>query len=315
MKSAKARALGAVATALTAVLALTACGSSAAGDDSSSPESGAFAVDSNTLVFGAVPDQADSETNWQPLMDYIAKETGKTVKYQQSTDYAALIEAAVAGKIDVGSFSGFTYVTAKKNGAGLTPVSSIVTEEGAKPGYYSEAIVPANSSITKLSEFKGKKVCFVAPTSTSGFLFPSYSLKKAGVEVNASDPSSSDVTVVFAGKHDVSVQKVSQGTECEAGFAEDSEVEKAGDKIKSIDKVLVPGAPLVYNDALPQDVKDSLKAALESTTLDDIKAAGVSGADAEGFTSNFYATEPVDDAYYDQIRDLCTELPNAEACK
>ena len=54
----------------------------------------------------------------------------------------------------------------------------------------------------------GKKVCFVDPSSTSGYLFPSYNLLKAGV-----DPKT-DVTPVFAGKHDVSVQKVAAGTEC-----------------------------------------------------------------------------------------------------
>ena len=284
------------------------------GSAAAAEEEGEFAQDENTLVYGAVPDSADTETNYQPLMDYIAKQTGKKVVYQQSTDYAALIEAAVAGKIDVASFSGFTYVTAQKNGAQLTPISSVITKEGQEPGYYSEAIVPANSDIASLADYKGHKVCFVAPTSTSGFLFPNYMLKKAGVNVNQSDPSASDVEVVFAGKHDVSVQKVSEGTECEAGFAEDSEVAKAGDAVKVIDRVFVPGPPIVYNDALPQSVKDTLVETLQNVTIDDIKAAGIENADSEGFAAAFYATEPVDDSYYDQIRDLCEQLPDVEAC-
>ena len=304
----------AMGAALAAAVSLAACGSSNASEGEST-EAGKFAVNADTLVFGAVPDSADTETNYQPLMDYIAEKTGKKVTYQQSTDYAALIEAAVAGKIDVGSFSGFTYVTAKKNGAKITPISSIVTEKGAEPGYYSEAIVPANSSITDVAGFKGKKVCFVAPTSTSGFLFPSYSLKKAGISVDANDPSKSDVTPVFAGKHDVSVQKVSEGTECEAGFAEDSEVSKAGDKVKLIDKVLVPGAPIVESDELPDSVKSALKSALAEVSIDDIKASGVKNADSEGFAGAFQETKPVDDTYYDQIRDLCSQLPGVEACQ
>ena len=101
----------AAGAALAAAVSLGACGSSNASDDESS-ESGKYAVNSDTLVFGAVPDSAATETNYQPLMDYIAEKTGKKVTYQQSTDYAALIEASVAGKIDVASFSGFTYVTA-----------------------------------------------------------------------------------------------------------------------------------------------------------------------------------------------------------
>lgn len=295
----KLRALPALAGVALLALGLAACSGSAdaagtPGADESSSASG-FAVDENTLVFGVVPDSVDTETNYQPLMDYIAEITGKTVEYHESTDYAALIEAAVAGKVDVASFSGFTYVTATNNGAKLTPISSIVTEEGQEPGYFSQAIVPAGSDIKSIDDFKGKKVCFVDPSSTSGYLFPSYNLLKAGI-----DPKT-DITPVFAGKHDVSVTKVGEGVECEAGFAEDSEVEKS-DKVKVIDETMVPGAPLVYSSTLPDDVSKKLIDGLSEITIDDIIAAGIDGADTDAFRSVFYATKPVDDAYYDRDR-------------
>ena len=205
------------------------------------------------------------------------------------------------------SFSGFTYVTATNNGAALTPISSIVTEEGQEPGYYSQAIVPKDSSISSLADFAGKKVCFVDPSSTSGYLFPSYNLLEAGV-----DPKT-DITPVFAGKHDVSVQKVGEGVECEVGFAEDSEVEKS-DKVKVIDETMVPGAPLVYSSALPEDVAKELSDGLAEITIDDIIAAGIDSADTDAFRSVFYATKPVDDAYYDLIRDICKKT-EAEQCQ
>lgn len=307
----KLRALPALAGVALLALGLAACSGSAdaagtPGADESSSASG-FAVDENTLVFGVVPDSVDTETNYQPLMDYIAEITGKTVEYHESTDYAALIEAAVAGKVDVASFSGFTYVTATNNGAKLTPISSIVTEEGQEPGYFSQAIVPAGSDIKSIDDFKGKKVCFVDPSSTSGYLFPSYNLLKAGI-----DPKT-DITPVFAGKHDVSVTKVGEGVECEAGFAEDSEVEKS-DKVKVVDETMVPGAPLVYSSTLPNDVSKKLIDGLSEITIDDIIAAGIDGADTDAFRSVFYATKPVDDAYYDLIRDICKET-EAEQCQ
>ncbi|KTR75887.1 phosphate/phosphite/phosphonate ABC transporter substrate-binding protein [Microbacterium oxydans] len=307
----KLRALPALAGVALLALGLAACSGSAdasgtPGADESSSASG-FAVDENTLVFGVVPDSVDTETNYQPLMDYIAEITGKTVEYHESTDYAALIEAAVAGKVDVASFSGFTYVTATNNGAKLTPISSIVTEEGQEPGYFSQAIVPAGSDIKSIDDFKGKKVCFVDPSSTSGYLFPSYNLLKAGI-----DPKT-DITPVFAGKHDVSVTKVGEGVECEAGFAEDSEVEKS-DKVKVVDETMVPGAPLVYSSTLPDDVSKKLIDGLSEITIDDIIAAGIDGADTDAFRSVFYATKPVDDAYYDLIRDICKET-EAEQCQ
>ncbi|WP_341941328.1 phosphate/phosphite/phosphonate ABC transporter substrate-binding protein [Microbacterium sp. LWH10-1.2] len=307
----KLRALPALAGAAVLALGLAACSGSAdatsnGGTDEAAATS-SYAVDENTLVFGVVPDSVDTETNYQPLMDYIAKITGKTVEYHESTDYAALIEAAVAGKIDVASFSGFTYVTATANGAKLTPISSIVTEEGQEPGYYSQAIVPKGSSISSIADFKGKKVCFVDPSSTSGYLFPSYNLLKAGI-----DPKT-DITPVFAGKHDVSVQKVGEGVECEAGFAEDSEVEKS-DAVKVIDETMVPGAPLVYSSTLPDDVTKKLSDGLAEVTIDDIIAAGIKSADTDSFRSVFYATKPVDDKYYDLIRDICKKT-EAEQCQ
>ncbi|SMG44774.1 phosphate/phosphite/phosphonate ABC transporter substrate-binding protein [Agreia pratensis] len=303
-----------LATALAGVVLLTAtlagCASPAASstpstDDASS--TGTYAVDDNTLVFGVVPDSVDTQTNYQPLMDYIAQETGKKVEYHESTDYAALIEAAIAGQIDVASFSGFTYVTASNNGAKLTPISSIVTKEGQEPGYYSQAIVPKGSSITDLAGFKGKKVCFVDPSSTSGYLFPSYNLLEAGV-----DPEK-DVTPVFAGKHDVSVTKVGEGTECDAGFAEDSEVAKS-DKVTVIAQTMVPGAPIVMSSTLPTDVQSKLTKTLSDVTIDQIIKSGVSSADSDGFRSVFYETKPVDDAYYDTIRDICDKT-KAKQCQ
>lgn len=307
----KLRALPVLAGAAILALGLAACSGSAeatgaSGADASST-AGGFAVDENTLVFGVVPDSVDTETNYQPLMDYIAEITGKTVEYHESTDYAALIEAAVAGKVDVASFSGFTYVTATNNGAKLTPISSIVTEEGQEPGYYSQAIVPADSDISSINDFAGKKVCFVDPSSTSGYLFPSYNLLEAGI-----DPKT-DITPVFAGKHDVSVQKVGEGVECEVGFAEDSEVEKS-DAVKVVDETMVPGAPLVYSSTLPDDVAQELIDGLSEITIDDIIAAGIDGADTDAFRSVFFATKPVDDAYYDLIRDICKET-EAEQCQ
>lgn len=307
----KLRALPALAGVALLALGLAACSGSAEatgtpGADESSAASG-FAVDENTLVFGVVPDSVDTETNYQPLMDYIADLTGKTVEYHESTDYAALIEAAVAGKVDVASFSGFTYVTATNNGAKLTPISSIVTDEGQEPGYYSQAIVPADSDIKSIEDFKGKKVCFVDPSSTSGYLFPSYNLIEAGI-----DPKT-DITPVFAGKHDVSVTKVGEGVECEVGFAEDSEVEKS-DKVKVVAETMVPGAPLVYSSALPEEVSKQLVDGLSEVTIDDIIAAGIDSADSDSFRSVFYATKPVDDAYYDLIRDICKET-EAEQCQ
>jgi len=298
----------AAALALVALLAgaLGACSAeSNASTDEGAP--GVFAKDSQTLIFGVVPDAVDTETNYQPLTDYIALKTGKSVEYRESTDYAALIEAAVAGKVDVASFSGFTYVIATDRGAKLTAISSIITEAGEEPGYYSEAIVPVDSPIQSLKDFAGKRVCFVDPSSTSGYLFPTFRLMEEGID------AADDITPVFAGKHDVSVTKTGEGHECEAGFAEDSEVARSS-AVRVVDRTKVPGAPVVYSSLLPAEVQATLRDALSSVTIDEIIDAGIAGADSPAFRSVFAALSPVDDSVYDLIREICDKT-GAKQCQ
>lgn len=116
------------ALGLAAALALTACGGGAESASSGGTD-GKFAKDSDTLVMGMVPDEGQATSTYQPLADYVAKVTGKKVEVKQSTNYAALIEASIAGQVDVVSFSAFTYLQAKSKGAALTPVGATITEK------------------------------------------------------------------------------------------------------------------------------------------------------------------------------------------
>ena len=186
-------------------------------------------------------------------------------------------------------------------------MTDLVNKAGQQPGYYSEAIAPAGSAVSSIADFKGKKVCFVAPTSTSGYLFPSYTLLKAGI-----DPQKG-ITPVFAGKHDASALKVSQGAECDVGFAEDVAVENQPG-LKVIARTMVPGEPMSISDALPVELKTKLIDGLKNVTIEQIRAAGIAGADSDAFQAVFHAMSPVDDKYYDQIRDICktTRAPQCQ---
>ncbi|GAB3556963.1 phosphate/phosphite/phosphonate ABC transporter substrate-binding protein [Arthrobacter alkaliphilus] len=307
------RAAKASAIALTAILALSACSTPAG--NTSATSSGTFAKDSNTLIIGMVPDESAATSTWQPVADYVAKVTGKKVEVKESSNYAALIEASVAGQVDVVSFSAFTYLQAKAKGAHFTPVGATVDASTHEPGYYSTAIVPAASGIKDIAGFKGKKVCFVNENSTSGYLFPQYLLNKAGIKKG-------DYTPVFAGKHDVSAQKTAQGKECDAGFAQEITVTTTGpaaglfkpEDLKIVDKAFVPGPPFAVADTLPADLKSQLKDKMSKVTIADLKTAGITTSPAfEKFFAEGY--KPVDDAYYNNLRDLCKTLPDVKTCE
>ena len=303
-----------VGTAALLLAGLAACATTPGGDASSSPaaDEGTYASGDDTkLVFGVVPDTESTQNNWEPLGDYISIITGKDVEFFEAADYTALIEASIAGKIDVAAFSAFTYYNATKNGAEITPFAGQLTGDLDEPGYYSVAMANPNSGIKSLKDFAGKSICFVSETSTSGYLFPSKALLEAGV-----DPATA-ITPVFAGKHDASAEKVAAGTECAAGFAEDAVADPmiADGSVVEIARELVPGAPIAYSNALPKSVIDALVDKLSDTTMDDMIAAGVKVADVDAAKDWFAGTKPVDDSYYDQIRDLCEELPSVESCQ
>lgn len=322
MFSARKKRLALAATALLAAASIAGCSSGTSDSASSSGSAdGGWAKAEGTLVFGAVPDQAGSDSNNKPLEEYLAKTTGLKVEYYPTADYTALIAAAVAGKVDVTTSGALQYVMATKKGAKLEPVAATLTSSKVTdPGYYSEAITAKGSPITKLSEAKGKTVCFVDPNSTSGFLFGLYQLKKAGLDVTTSgtdasgNPTFKDFTAHFAGAHDKSAQSVVT-KQCDVGFAEDTISEPLVEKgqLSVLTKEYVPGGPLSISSTLPADVKAKVSTALQGATVDAIKAAGIPLT--EGFTEGYFGAKKVDVSYYKTIADLCDSIPAAKCTK
>jgi len=313
--------LGALAIAVGTALALTACSGSPKSSDDAVADTGRWAKSAGTIVFGATPDKVGSDANERPLEDYIAEVTGYKVEYYPTADYTALIAAAVAGKIDVMSSGALQYVMAVNKGAKLTPVAAKINSPMVQdPGYYSEAIVPKGSSLKSLADAKGKKICFVDPNSTSGFLFGLYQLRDAGLSVDSTgtdasgDPTFSDFTAYFAGAHDKSEQTVAS-KQCDVGFAEDS-VAEAGVKkgeVTTIGKQYVPGGPLSISTTLPAEARNKVTDALQTASVDNIKAAGVTLTD--GFVSDYFGVQPETADYFKPIIELCTQIAAAKCAK
>ncbi|ETA06609.1 MULTISPECIES: phosphate/phosphite/phosphonate ABC transporter substrate-binding protein [Gordonia] len=299
----------AVAGALSAA-ALSGCSSAGA-------ESSGWAKSPETLVFAAVPDKAGSDANWKPLQEYLAKTTGYEVEYYPTSDYTALIAALTAGKADIGTMGGLQYVMATAKGAEIEPVAASLTSPDAEDaGYFSEAIVPADSTITSLSEARGKSVCFIDPNSTSGFLFGLKALSAAGLDVTSTGvdasgrPKFDDFTPIFAGSHDKSAQAVAS-KQCDLGFAEDTVAAEAVEKgqVKVINREYVPGGPFTVSSALPAEAKTKVTDALRGASVENIKKSGVPLTD--GFTSSYFGVLAVDPSYFAPISDLCQNIAAA----
>lgn len=311
--------LGAVTAVLVAAAALAACSSTNSSSGSGgAADKGTFAQDSGTIVVGNLPDETNGEASYQPVADYLAKKTGLKVKFFPTTSYDSLIAAAVAGKVDAFTAGALEYEQVKNKGGAFTPVSLVMTPGSAQPGYYSEAWVPKNSSITEVSQFKGKKVCFVSPSSTSGFLFGLNMLSEAGISVTqtgqdaSGNPTFADFTAVFAGSHPKSAQSIAAG-QCDVGFADDVDTTDYVSGLNSIKKEFVPGVPWEVSNTLPADVKAKVTEALQTANPDTMKAAGVNITAAYTKVNN--GVVPFDQKYYDTIDNLCKNIAVAKCSK
>ena len=163
----------------------------------------------NVLRVSAIPDESPTELarKFKPLGDYLARETGMKVEWTPVTDYAAVVEALGARKIDLAWLGGFTFVQARMLNSGVVPIVQRAEDET----FTSKFIVPANSTAKTLADLKGKTFAFGSPSSTSGSLMPRYFLLKAGI-----DPERDFKNVAFSGAHDATVAFVAGG-KAEAG--------------------------------------------------------------------------------------------------
>ncbi|MBO0878334.1 MAG: phosphate/phosphite/phosphonate ABC transporter substrate-binding protein [Pseudonocardia sp.] len=295
-----------LAVVAVSTLALTACGGQSA---QNAGDSGARNPDE--LVFAAVPSENAQtlEQAYQPVLAMLGKVTGKKIRFQSATNYAAVIEAQRTHKVDIAQYGPLSYVVARSAGVKATAVAAQTKTKGAVPGYQSYAITRAGSPVHDLSGFKGKKVCFVDPNSTSGHLYPSAALIEAGINPER------DVTPVMAGGHDASALAVASG-QCDAGFAEDVIVdkvliEKGQLKPGQIDTVwkseVIAGSPVAISEDLDPALRATLADAFQTK-------ANVDYLNANGFCATTctsaddggdWGYAKVDDAFYDSVRKVC----------
>ncbi len=274
------------------------------------------------IVFAAVPSEQNErlQESYQATIDILEAELGVTIEFFQAADYAGVIEAMIAKKVDVAQFGPFSYVIAKANGAEIEPIGAMVSEKGGEPGYQSYGITQSsNAEIDGLEDFAGRKVCFVDPGSTSGFLYPSAGLLAANI-----DPESG-VKGIFAGGHDASAISVAKG-DCEAGFAFDAMVDtelieagdiKAGDLKVVWKSEIIAGSPAAVRTDLPASLVEAIKTAfVEKVNIDYAVESGVCAAadDCSFSDEGNYGYVAVEDSYFDGVRKVC-EITKSAKCE
>ncbi|MFL4477863.1 phosphate/phosphite/phosphonate ABC transporter substrate-binding protein [Paeniglutamicibacter sp. ORCA_105] len=310
----------AMTAALAAATLLTACAPA-------EPEINAAGFPAE-IVIGAIPNEnsADLTGTYDPLIKMLEKETGSTVKLQQASDYAGIVEGMIADRVDIAFLGPFSYVIATTNQADIKPLGALAGEKGEPSGYHALGITQAgNTGVTDIKDFAGKDTCFVDPGSTSGFLYPSAGLIQAGVAASGKEADiSAALKPIYAGGHDASALSVKNG-DCEVGFAMQSMVEEtlpgkgelAEGDLKSVwTSEKIPGSVFAVRNSLGDETTNKLTALFtEKANADYFESQGYcQDEDCLITGEHAWGVVPATDTDYDGIRTVCAAT-KSEKCE
>lgn len=155
------------------------------------------------LFFVPSVDAKVIEDSSKKMKDYLEQNTPWKFEVAIPQSYVAVVEAFGTKRADVAALNSFGYILAhEKYGV----EAKITVLRHGSPTYQSQWIAK-KGAFKSIGELKGKKLAFVDPASTSGYLLPLKSLKDKGVEPGET---------VFAMKHDNVVSMIYNG-QVEAG--------------------------------------------------------------------------------------------------
>jgi phosphonate transport system substrate-binding protein len=156
-----------------------------------------------TLRVSAIPDEAPTELlrKFEPLGAYLEQQIGMKVQFIPVSDYAAVVEAIAADRLDMAWLGGFTFVqTHLKTGNAIPLVQRAEDEK------FTSKFISADPAVKSVIDLKGKTFAFGSVSSTSGSLMPRYFMLQDGI-----NPEAFFSRIAYSGAHDATVAWVQAG--------------------------------------------------------------------------------------------------------
>ena len=221
------------------------------------------------VKYGVIP--VETQTSTTKTMDNFLKHAEKTtgVKWElyQATDYSGVMNALIAGQINLAWLSGFSYCqTFSDSKGGVEPLVAAAAIDGSM-GYNAVIVVRADSPYKTIDDLKGKVVARTDPLSGSGYLIPTAAFRNMGKPVDEYFKSP------LSGGHVQSVLGVLKGT-YDAAFTWTSKGDGFGNIRQMMNQGLLkrediriiwtsdplPSPPVVIRKDVPTDMRaDMLK--------------------------------------------------------
>ncbi|MBA3530905.1 MAG: phosphate/phosphite/phosphonate ABC transporter substrate-binding protein [Ardenticatenales bacterium] len=264
-------------------------------------EGGDLGTEENPIIMSFVPsgDTQEIIASGEEIAAMIQEKTGLVIEANVATSYAAVVEAMGAGNAQVGWLNTFSYILAAEK---YNVEADLATVRRGSAFYTGQIVANADSGIETLADIDGKKMCWVDPLSTSGYIIPRVMLAAAGVDVDALETQDSGshpnvITAVYNGDCDAGASFVDARTAIAEEFPD------VNDKVK-----VVAVSPEIPNDSvsfapdLPAEAREQIVAALLEIAQEEEGMAALAAVyEVDGF-------QEIDDSFYDGFR---TELDAA----
>ncbi len=251
-----------------------------------------------TVIIGLQPNEKSSEH--QLFSEDLSQRAGVDIKIVISKDYDDLVQQFRGGSIDFAFFSPLNFLAAERGSDAKVLLKKVY---GESEFYFSAIVVKNNASVKTLQDLQGKRIAFVDPKSTSGYLYPRVMMRKAGVTLE-------NLKTEFAGTHDAAIDALAAGqVEAAAVWADPPEKGSGAWTTKGA-SVRV----LKYSDPIPNDAFVVRKAFFAErqeevfkimNALIDMSEKG-SNTLKKAFDTDRMATAT--SRHYDSVRDMEKEL-------
>ena len=235
----------------------------------------------------------------QPIANWLTGVLGVQVQLKIASNYEDLVAQFAAGQVDVALFSPLSYVMARRRVPDLHLLAQTLSYGAAS--YTSYILVRVDDPAQGLRDLKGRRMAWVDPFSTAGYLFPYDALLVAGV-----DPERDLRSTLFAGTHEAALAALVAGQVDAAAVSSSTLVLKRGDPVHGLDlgsvRILARAGRIPYDatcarPAIPASGVRKISWALQNLDTRSQQGRAVL-ATAEGITGWI----PAADDTYDGVR-------------
>jgi phosphonate transport system substrate-binding protein len=198
------------------------------------------------VAFTPSRDPTELQGSAREFAEVFGRLTGYAVRPLVAADYAGVVEALRARHVEMAFVHSVGYVYASRE-AGCRILAKALRRGAAT--YTARIYVRRDSGLRALEDLRGRRIAFVDPTSTSGYIYPMAMLIRAGL-VRDRDPRTFFREAVFAGGHDAALTALLHGAVDAAAVFDEAPQRFVRDPSRLAELLMIAESPRIPNDGV-----------------------------------------------------------------